>query len=94
MKLLKVKQNEVHKKTVFEMVSENVCFINNFWNSFWHLVIFFIIFNHFSNSAKLFVYFIKVINNMMTGVEGITGYRGLYWVNFFFHSSVLKLLYF
>uniref|UniRef100_A0AAF5PGH4 Sodium/hydrogen exchanger n=1 Tax=Wuchereria bancrofti TaxID=6293 RepID=A0AAF5PGH4_WUCBA len=42
-KLLEVKQNEVHKKTVFEMVSENV------------------------------------INNMMTGVEGITGYRGQYW---------------
>ncbi|KAK6110103.1 sodium/hydrogen exchanger 3 [Brugia pahangi] len=42
-KLLEVKQNEVHKKTVFEMVSENV------------------------------------IDNMMTGVEGITGYRGQYW---------------
>ncbi|KAL3981896.1 sodium/hydrogen exchanger 3 [Acanthocheilonema viteae] len=42
-KLLKVKQNEVHKKTVFEMVSENV------------------------------------INNMMAGVEGITGYHGQYW---------------
>ncbi|VDK69095.1 unnamed protein product [Onchocerca ochengi] len=42
-KLLEVKQNEVHKKTVFEMVSENV------------------------------------INNMMAGVEGISGYRGQYW---------------
>lgn len=42
-KLLEVKQNEVHKKTVFEMVGENV------------------------------------IDNMMTGVEGITGYRGQYW---------------
>uniref|UniRef100_A0A0R3RMM6 Sodium/hydrogen exchanger n=1 Tax=Elaeophora elaphi TaxID=1147741 RepID=A0A0R3RMM6_9BILA len=42
-KLLKVKQNEVHKKTVFEMVTENV------------------------------------IDSMMTGVEGITGYRGQYW---------------
>ncbi|OZC09175.1 sodium/hydrogen exchanger 3 family protein [Onchocerca flexuosa] len=41
--LLEVKQNEVHKKTVFEMVSENV------------------------------------INNMMAGVEGISGYRGQYW---------------
>ncbi|VDM39045.1 unnamed protein product [Toxocara canis] len=43
-KLLKVKQNEVHKKTIFEMVSENV------------------------------------VNNMMCGVEGITGYRGHYWL--------------
>ncbi|VDK42831.1 unnamed protein product [Anisakis simplex] len=49
-KRLKVKQNEVHKKTIFEMVSENV-------------------------SDFLFV-----VNNMMCGVEGITGYRGHYWL--------------
>ncbi|VDN01036.1 unnamed protein product [Thelazia callipaeda] len=42
-KLLKVKQNDVHKKTVFEMVGENV------------------------------------IDSMMTGIEGVTGYRGQYW---------------